>query len=179
MPKPTFPATFDAATYDPRNPLIAQSDRSLLLEVHNPLYEAARVAISPFAELEKSPEHIHTYRLTPLSLWNAAATGLSAEAMCAALTQFAKYPVPQNVLADIADLAGRWGRVRLRKQRDGEGDGLQLESEDAALLAELARHKSIKPYLRAPLSPRAFQVPLQFRGALKQALIAVGWPVED
>jgi DNA excision repair protein ERCC-3 len=175
MLKPNSLAEANAAAYDPRNPLIVQSDRSLLLEVHNPLYEAARAAIGPFAELEKSPEHIHTYRLTPLSLWNAAATGLSAEAMCAALTQFAKYPVPRNVLADIADLAGRWGRVRLRKQ-DGE---LRLESEDAALLAEVARHKSVKPYLGAAISPRAFHVPLQFRGALKQALIAVGWPVED
>jgi DNA excision repair protein ERCC-3 len=175
MPKTNSPASADAAASDPRNPLIVQSDRSLLLEVHNPLYEAARAAISPFAELEKSPEHIHTYRLTPLSLWNAAATGLSAEAMCAALTRFAKYPVPQNVLTDIADLAGRWGRVRLRKQ-DGE---LQLESEDAALLAEIARHKSVKPYLGEQLSPRVFKVPLQFRGVLKQALIAVSWPVED
>jgi DNA excision repair protein ERCC-3 len=175
MPKTNSPAAAISAAYDPGNPLIAQSDRSLLLEVHHPLYEAARAAIGPFAELEKSPEHIHTYRLTPLSLWNAAATGLTAEAMCAALTRFAKYPVPQNVLADIADLAGRWGRVRLREQ-DGE---LRLESEDAALLAEIARHKSVKPYLGASLSPQAFHVPLQFRGALKQALIAVGWPVED
>jgi len=174
MPQTNSLAEANAAAYDPRNPLIVQSDRSLLLEVHNPLYEAARAAISPFAELEKSPEHIHTYRLTPLSLWNAAATGLSAEAMCDALARFAKYPVPQNVLADIADLAGRWGRVRLRKQ-DGE---LRLESEDAALLAELARHKSVNPYLGVPLSAEAFQVPLQFRGALKQALIAVGWPDE-
>ncbi|MGH9847791.1 MAG: helicase-associated domain-containing protein, partial [Blastocatellia bacterium] len=175
MPKTNSLAEANAAAYDPRNPLIVQSDRSLLLEVHNPFYEVARAAISPFAELEKSPEHIHTYRLTPLSLWNAAATGLSAEAMCDALTRFAKYPVPQNVLADIADLVGRWGRVRLLKE-DGE---LRLESEDAALLAELARHKSVKPYLGAPLSAEAFHVPLQFRGALKQALIAVGWPVED
>jgi DNA excision repair protein ERCC-3 len=175
MSKTNSPAPANAATYDPRNPLIVQSDRSLLLEVHNPLYEAARAAVSPFAELEKSPEHIHTYRLTPLSLWNAAATGLSAAAMCEALTQFAKYPVPQNVLADIADLAGRWGRVRLRKE-DGE---LRLESEDAALLAELARHKSVKPYLGLPLSAQALRVPLQFRGALKQSLIAAGWPVED
>jgi DNA excision repair protein ERCC-3 len=175
MSKTNSPAPANAATHDPRNPLIVQSDRSLLLEVHNPLYEAARAAVSPFAELEKSPEHIHTYRLTPLSLWNAAATGLSAAAMCEALTQFAKYPVPQNVLADIADLAGRWGRVRLRKE-DGE---LRLESEDAALLAELARHKSVKPYLGLPLSAQALRVPLQFRGALKQSLIAAGWPVED
>jgi len=175
MSNTNSPAPANAAAYDPHNPLIVQSDRSLLLEVHNPLYEAARAAVSPFAELEKSPEHIHTYRLTPLSLWNAVATGLSAAAMCEALTQFAKYPVPQNVLADIADLAGRWGRVRLRKE-DGE---LRLESEDAALLAELARHKSVKPYLGLPLSAQALRVPLQFRGALKQSLIAAGWPVED
>jgi DNA excision repair protein ERCC-3 len=175
MPKTNSTQGADATAYDPSNPLIVQSDRSLLLEVHNPLYDAARAAISPFAELEKSPEHIHTYRLTPLSLWNAAATGLSAETMCAALARFAKYPVPQNVLSDIADLAGRWGRVRLRKQ-DGE---LRLEAEDAALLAEIARHKSVKPYLGEQLSPRVFKVPLQFRGALKQALIAVSWPVED
>ena len=179
MPKLNSPAPADAAAYDPLNPLIVQSDRSLLLEVHNPLYEAARAAISPFAELEKSPEHIHTYRLTPLSLWNAAATGLSAGTMCAALARFAKYPVPQNVLADIADLAGRWGRVRLSKQSEGQDGALRLESEDAALLAEIARHKSVKPYLRAQLSAHAFQVSLQFRGLLKQALIAVGWPVED
>ncbi len=175
MPKTNSTLGADATTYDPSNPLIVQSDRSLLLEVHNPLYEAARAAIGPFAELEKSPEHIHTYRLTPLSLWNAAATGLSAEAMCGALARFAKYPVPQNVLTDIADLAGRWGRVRLRKQ-DGE---LWLESEDEALLAEIARHKSVKPYLGVALSSHAFHVPLQFRGLLKQSLIAVGWPVED
>lgn len=163
------------APYDLRNPLIVQSDRSLLLEVHNPLYEEARAAISPFAELEKSPEHIHTYRLTPLSLWNAAAAGLAAETMCAALAQFAKYPIPQNVLADIADLAGRWGRVRLRKV-DGE---LRLETEDETLLAEIVRHKSVKSYLGKALSSQAIHVPLQFRGALKQSLIAVGWPVED
>ncbi|MGH9766720.1 MAG: DNA repair helicase XPB [Blastocatellia bacterium] len=175
MSKTNSQAESNTAAYDPRNPLIVQSDRSLLLEVHNQFYEAARAAISSFAELEKSPEHIHTYRLTPLSLWNAAATGLSAATMREALARFAKYPVPQNVLADIADLAGRWGRVRLRKQ-DGE---LRLESEDAALLAELARHKSVKPYLGAQLSASAFHVPLQFRGVLKQALIAVGWPVED
>jgi DNA excision repair protein ERCC-3 len=183
MSKEDSPALPGSAAYDPRNPLIVQSDRSLLLEVHSPLYEAARAAISPFAELEKSPEHIHTYRLTPLSLWNAAATGLQARAMCDALNRFAKYPVPQNVLADITDLAGRWGRVRLVKQEKGQRSGqageLRLESEDAALLADIARHRSVKPFLGESLSPHAFHVPLQYRGALKQALIAVGWPVED
>jgi DNA excision repair protein ERCC-3 len=164
-----------SAAFDPRNPLIVQSDRSLLLEVHNPLFEEARAALTPFAELEKSPEHIHTYRLTPLSLWNAAAAGWSAEAMIAALGRFAKYPVPQNVLADIHDLAGRWGRVRLVRH-DG---GLALESGDPLLLVELARNAAVNRYLGPALSPHAFAVPIQFRGVLKQALTTVGWPVED
>ena len=126
----------------PRNPLIVQSDKSLLLEVHNPLFEEARAALTPFAELEKSPEHIHTYCLTPLSLWNAAAAGWSAEAMIAVLKRFAKYPVPPNVLADIHDLAGRWGRVRLVRH-DG---GLALESGDPLLLVELARSSVIESW---------------------------------
>src|SRR6187455_224575 len=99
--------------YYPSNPLIAQSDKTVLLEVNNPLYEEARDALARFAELEKSPEHIHTYRITPLSLWNAAAAGLPAAAMVERLTSFAKYPVPQNVIADVYELAGRWGRLRL------------------------------------------------------------------
>src|ERR1044071_105377 len=95
-------------TYDPANPLIVQSDRPLLLEVPSPRWPAARRAIGPFAELEKSPEYIHTYRITPLSLWNAAAAGLPANAMVERLQAFAKYPVPQNVIADVHELAGRW-----------------------------------------------------------------------
>jgi len=162
-------------SFQPHNPLIVQSDHTLLLEVHNPLYEPARTAIGAFAELEKSPEHIHTYRITPLSLWNAAAAGLSAEHMAATLVEFAKYPVPQNVLVDVRDLAGRWGRVRLMRQ----DNGLMLTSDDTALLVELSRHRAIKTYLGAPLTPRAFAVPIRYRGALKQALTTVGWPVED
>jgi len=163
------------SSFQPHNPLIVQSDHTLLLEVHNPLYEPARTAIGVFAELEKSPEHIHTYRITPLSLWNAAAAGLSAERMVAALIEFAKYPVPQNVLADVRDLAGRWGRVQLRRQ-DG---GLVLASQDMALLVELSRHRAVKKYLGEALTPHAFAVPVRYRGALKQALTTVGWPIED
>ncbi len=162
-------------SFQPHNPLIVQSDHTLLLEVHNPLYESARTAIGAFAELEKSPEHIHTYRITSLSLWNAAAAGLSAERMNAALIEFAKYPVPQNVLAEVHDLAGRWGRVRLLRQ---EG-GLVLTSDDTALLVELSRHRAVKAYLGAALTPQTYAVPLRYRGVLKQALTTVGWPVED
>ena len=147
----------------------------MLLEVHNPRYEQARVAISAFAELEKSPEHIHTYRITPLSLWNAASAGVAVSQMTASLLEFAKYPVPQNVLADVRDLAGRWGRVKLVRQ-DGE---LVLIADEAALLLELSRHRAVGQYLGAPLTPYACAVPRRYRGVLKQALMAIGWPVED
>src|SRR6188474_2605870 len=116
--------------YDPTNPLIVQGDRSVLMEVDNPRYAAARDALAPFAELEKSPEHIHTYRLTPLSLWNAAAAGLTAEAMLDVLRRFSKFPLPGNLATDIAELVARYGRVRL--ERDGEF--LLLVCEDRPLL---------------------------------------------
>src|SRR5579875_2452998 len=101
--------------YNPANPLIVQGDRTVLLEVDNPLYPQARDALAPFAELEKSPEHIHTYRLSPLSLWNAAAAGMSAEAMIESLSNFSKFPIPANVPVDIRELVSRYGRVRLKR----------------------------------------------------------------
>jgi DNA excision repair protein ERCC-3 len=165
----------DPYSVRPQNPLIVQSDHTLLLEVHNPLYEQARMAIGGFADLEKSPEHIHTYRLTPLSLWNATAMGLSAERMMAALGEFAKYPVPQNVLVDVRDWADRWGRVRLLRQ----DSRLVLASDDSALLTELSRNRDVKRYLGEQLTAQAFVVPPRYRGVLKQALTTVGWPVED
>src|SRR5437016_13690797 len=129
--------------YDPTNPLIVQSDRSVLVEVDNPKYAAARDALAPFAELEKSPEHIHTYRITPLSLWNAAATGMTADQMVAALTRYSKFALPANLAVDLAELAGRYGRVRL--ERDGER--LRLVCADAPLLEELSRQPKIRQYL--------------------------------
>jgi DNA excision repair protein ERCC-3 len=161
--------------FHPDNPLIVQSDHTLLLEVHNPRYEQMRVAISAFAELEKSPEHIHTYRITPLSLWNAASAGVSVSQMTDSLLAFAKYPVPQNVLANVRDLAARWGRVKLVRQ----DDEIVLVCDEAALLLELSRHRTVGQYLGAPLKPYACVVPRRYRGVLKQALTAIGWPVED
>src|SRR5205085_5632482 len=104
--------------YDPTNPLIVQSDRSILVEVDNPKYAAARDELAPFAELEKSPEHIHTYRITPLSLWNAAAAGHTADSMVDVLRRYSKLPLPANLATDIAELVGRYGRVRLERVGD-------------------------------------------------------------
>lgn len=161
--------------YDPGNPLIVQGDRTVLVEVDNPKYAAARDALAPFAELEKSPEHVHTYRLTPLSLWNAAAAGLTAEGMVEALANFSKFPLPTNLGADISEIVSRYGRVRL--ERDGEG--LRLVCKDRPLLEELARQPKVREYLKERLNPSSFRVEEAYRGVLKQALIAVNYPAED
>src|SRR5438132_8003571 len=121
--------------YNPAHPLIVQGDRTILLEVDNPLHAEARDAIAPFAELEKSPEHIHTYRLTPLSLWNARAAGMNAAAITDSLTALAKYPVPEHVLVSVRDFAGRFGRVTVTR----DARGLILSGNDLPLAEETAR----------------------------------------
>lgn len=162
-------------TYNPQNPLIVQSDRTLLLEVQSPLYEGAREAIAAFAELEKSPEHIHTYRITPLSLWNARAAGMEFPEMQAALVQYSKFEVPQSLLADIRDLVSRYGRLKLVR----EGERLILQSDDKALIAEVWAQRRARALFRDQISPLALEVPLLNRGRVKQALLKIGWPVED
>ncbi len=161
--------------YNPANPLIVQGDRTVLLEVDNPLHAEARDALAPFAELEKSPEHIHTYRLTPLSLWNAAAAGITADAMIDALATFSKFDLPPNLPTDLRELVSRYGRVSLHRVA-GE---LRLISDDVALLEELARQRSVRDYLGERVDARSIVIPDAFRGVLKQALIGVGYPAED
>jgi len=161
--------------YHPQNPLIVQSDRSLLLEVDGPLYEEARDAVGRFAELEKSPEHIHTYRITPLSLWNARAAGMRYEEIAAALARFSKFEVPPSLLVDIRDLVARYGRLRLRSDRDR----LVLESSDPALIAEVWSQRRARALFRERLDAHRLEVPLLNRGLVKQALLKIGWPVED
>ncbi len=161
--------------YNSANPLIVQGDRTILLEVDNPLHAEARDTIAPFAELEKSPEHIHTYRLTPLSLWNAAAAGISAEEMISGLETYSKFPLPTNLAADLRDLVSRYGRVRLER----EGGTLRLVTRDQPLLEELARQRSVRDYLGDRLDATSFAIDDAHRGVLKQALIAVGYPAED
>lgn len=161
--------------YDPRNPLIVQSDRSILVEVDNPLYAEARDALAPFSELEKSPEHIHTYRISDLSLWNAAAAGIKAAQMIDVLTRYSKFPLPSNLPIDIEERVSRYGRVRLEKQ----GDKLRLVCGDAPLLEELARQPKIRQFLGEKFDKTSYLIEPMFRGVLKQALIAVGYPAED
>src|SRR5947207_304453 len=162
MPKPTTqPAV--APSYDPNNPLIVQGDRTVLVEVDNPLYAEARDALAPFAELEKSPEHIHTYRLTPMSLWNAAAAGMSAEAMVDVLRRYSKFPLPSSLPADMAELVGRYGRVRLERS----GENLRLLCPDRPLLEELARQPKVRQYLGERLDPQSYQVDAAHRGVLR------------
>lgn len=159
-----------------QGPLIVQSDRTILLETAHPRYEEARDSISRFAELEKSPEHIHTYRLSPLSLWNAAAAGLTAAHILTALDELSKYPVPQNVRFDVEDIVSRYGKLRLVR---GTDDRLVLESDEAWLLEEISRLKAVAPCLDAPIDARSLAVKPGVRGTLKQALIKAGFPVED
>jgi len=159
----------------PQNPLIVQSDRTLLLTVDSALYAAARDALARFAELQKSPEHIHTYRLTPLSLWNAAAAGHSADEIIDALTRFSRYDVPQNIVAEVRDYVSRYGLLKLVR-RD---DKLVLTSDRRELITEIWHHRSVRPNLLAQLDETSIEVAPVLRGRVKQALIKIGFPVED
>jgi DNA excision repair protein ERCC-3 len=168
--------------YNPANPLIVQADKTVLVEVDNAFYAEARDALAPFAELEKSPEHIHTYRLTPLSLWNAAAAGMTAAAMLEVLGKYSKFPLPANLPIDITDLVSRYGRVKLLKSDQPVSDGppaLKLVCADVVLLEELARQPRVREFLGPRLDAKSFHVEPGHRGVLKQALIGVGYPAED
>lgn len=174
--RPSPPPKAVAPTFDPTNPFIVQSDRSILVEVDNPKYAAARDALAPFAELEKSPEHIHTYRVSNLSLWNAAAAGITAEQMLDVLASYTKFPIPANIPADIEETVSRYGRVKLERIDETK---LRLVCRDKPLLEELARQKKLQDYLGERLDALSFAIQPGHRGVLKQALIAVGYPAED
>ncbi len=160
----------------PDGALIVQSDKTLLLEVDHPQAAEARRAIAPFAELERAPEHIHTYRVTPLGLWNARAAGHDAEQVVDALVRHSRYPVPHALLVDVADTMDRYGRLTLRKDDDGR---LLLVTTDRAVLEEVLRHKKIAPLLGERIDDDTVLVHPSERGHLKQQLLVVGWPAED
>ncbi len=157
-------------------PLIVQSDKTLLLEVDHADAPAARAAIAPFAELERAPEHVHTYRVTPLALWNARAAGHDAEQVVDALVRWSRYPVPQPLLVDVVDTMGRYGRLQLSNH---PAHGLVLTALDRAVLEEILRQKKISPMLGARIDDDTIVVHPSERGRLKQALLKVGWPADD
>ncbi|MFI7539743.1 DNA repair helicase XPB [Actinoplanes sp. NPDC049599] len=157
-------------------PLIVQSDKTLLLEVDHPDAKACRMAIAPFAELERSPEHVHTYRLTPLGLWNARAAGHDAESVVDSLIKFSRYPVPHALLVDVADTMDRYGRLQLIND---PSHGLVLRGLDKIVLVEVAKSKKLAGMLGGRLDDETIAVHASERGRLKQALLKLGWPAED
>ena len=178
------------------NPLIVQGDRSLLLDVHAPSAEECRNALIPFAELEKSPEHLHTYRLTPLSLWNAASAGFSADDAIDVLQKFARYDVPQSVTMWIKETASRFGKIKLIEGPDievpvKEGSAekiiehnLYLVADSLPVFKEIAANHSVKKLLTNTLEDNgapehSFLLKLTDRGTIKQLLLQAGWPVKD
>ena len=156
-------------------PLIVQSDKTVLLEVDHPDSAAARTALAPFAELERAPEHVHTYRITSLALWNARAAGHDAEQVVDVLETYSRFPVPQSLLVDVAETMSRYGRVRLQAH---PAHGLILESEEPAILTELSRGK-VGKLLGSRIDDNTIAVAPSERGHLKQELLKAGWPAED
>jgi DNA excision repair protein ERCC-3 len=157
-------------------PLIVQSDKTLLLDVDHPNSTECRRAIAPFAELERSPEHIHTYRLTNLGLWNARAAGHDAENVIDTLIKYSRYAVPHSLLLDVAETMSRYGRLRLESNPI---HGLVLVTTDSAVLEEVIRAKKIAPLLGSRIDKETVAVHPSQRGSIKQHLLRLGWPAED
>ena len=157
-------------------PLIVQSDRTVLLQTGLPASDEARNGLALFAELIKSPEHVHTYRITPLALWNAASSGVTSEEILDVLTRHSRFEIPGGLVREIRETLSRYGRLRLTP---GAGEELILEAADADLLSQIAANPRVAPFLGAPLAPGRLRVKTRDRGRLKQSLIHAGWPVED
>ncbi|NLA64729.1 MAG: DEAD/DEAH box helicase, partial [Leucobacter sp.] len=161
-------------------PLIVQSDHTVLLEVAHPEAVEARHALAVFAELERAPEHIHTYRVTRLGLWNARAAGHTAEEIVATLDRYAKFPVPTQVSSEITETMRRYGRLTIERQDPADPlTALVLRSDDASILREVASAKKIAPLLEHKIDDHSYEVQAWARGELKQQLVARGWPAED
>ena len=165
------------------NPMIVKGDRSLLLDVHAPLADECRNALIPFAELEKSPEHLHTYKLTPLSLWNAASAGFTADDAVAVLEKYARYEVPKAIPAWIKEISGRFGKIKLVPEEEAEPQKekyLCLQAENLAIYKEIGANTSVKKYITRDLQKDlCYRIKLTDRGTIKQLLLQAGWPVKD
>ena len=159
------------------HPIIIQQDKTILLDVHHPKYVEARNSIARFSELEKAPEHIHTYRISPISLWNAAAMGFDADDVKIDLGRYSKHGIPSNMIDDIDTYLGRYGKIRLLKTP--RPDQLFLRFEDPYLEKEVVQLKTIGGWLKSLDEPGLYSMPASFRGELKWELINLGYPVED
>jgi DNA excision repair protein ERCC-3 len=160
----------------PAGPLIVQSDKTLLLEVDHPQYEDCRNAIAPFAELERSPEHVHTYRLTNLGLWNARAAGHDAEHVVDSLMTYSRYPVQHALLIDVAETMARYGRLTLQQDPNL---GLVLSTTQSHVLEEVLHSKKMKPLVDTRIDAETVRIYPSERGRVKQVLMQLGWPAED
>jgi DNA excision repair protein ERCC-3 len=191
-------------------PMIIQGDGTILLEVESEFYPECRDWLSRFAELVKSPEHIHTYKITPIAIWNAAASGLKSQKVLQVLEKFSKYPLPQNIVIDIRDWFSRYGKIKLEKITDKKKNDIEsssnnninnnnspslitfnnnitysnmnllvLSSSDDILITEIYNNKSINKYVLYKLDSNNLLVNAEFRGRIKNALIKIGYPVED
>ncbi len=156
-------------------PLIVQSDRTIFLEVDNSLYEVARNELAKFAELEKSPEHIHTYRITPVSIWNASASGESSEKILKILEKYSKFSVPENIKHEIKEIADRYGKIILKKS----DDSLILTFDTENLALQISRHPKVMPVLSEQLNELSYVIEDKFRGEIKRVLTNIGFPVRD
>ncbi|UJF35261.1 DNA repair helicase XPB [Paenibacillus hexagrammi] len=161
--------------FDPTRPLVVQNDFTVLVETHHPDFEAVRTQLSQFADLLKSPEHLHTYKITPLSVWNAAASGMKLEEITSFLQQKAKFGLPTAVLGGIRKYVYRYGVLRL----ESVGNELHLVSDDTVILKEIIGRESLSSYLREAKGERAISISQEHRGLLKQELIKMGYPVDD
>lgn len=157
-------------------PLIVQSDKTALLEVDHPQAAEARHELAIFAELERAPEHIHTYRITRLGLWNARAAGHDSDFVLGVLDRYAKFAVPTSVRTDITETMRRYGRLVIQRDADGE---LELVSQEPAILSEATKHRKIAELLEGRVSQTAFKIQPWARGQVKQELLKLGWPAED
>ena len=160
---------------NPNGAIIVQSNLEIMVEVDSPSYEAARDAIAPFTELVKSPEHLHTYKISHLSLWNAASTGLRAKEVIERLESQSRFPIPETVITEIEDYMARYGLLRLKK----DGDRLIVESDDKYMFTEICKLKEVEPFVLNFIDDLHAEVDPERRGHLKMALTNAGFPVED
>jgi DNA excision repair protein ERCC-3 len=163
---------------NPGNPLIVQGDGKVLLETRHPEFDRARDFLARFAELEASPELLHTYRITPLSLWNAASSGVTRDEIVNRLRQLSKFDIPEDVQVKIDDTISRYGLIQLHPHPEKRGDFLRIAFK-TAYVEKVVKATKTGREMMMPDGKRFFMIPAGMRGIFKQRLLAENWPVED